>query len=319
MDDDIVNKYFEENAAAWLADAYVMSDHAYPVGAHRSRIVMAIIKQHSRDKQLNLLDIGCGGGNLCFLEAEAGHRATGVDSSEAMISRAIDCQRSAPVETQGRLQFIHSDFRGLGDVISERIYDVVTAIGVMYHCPEDDSVLSLARDLLEPGGLFVVSCRNRLFNMVSLSENTVNEIDNGTASDLITQIKDLDHSVTHNRVDLFVEKLRCVIDQAFYEMEQPGEEHVQSITQDDGSARSRYTFHIDGRQHTPKQLTAHASKFNFVNVGYYGVHPHLFAPQLNRLLPTRIMHRLSDCLCAFEDLPISMLWSSQFIGVFKKQ
>ena len=319
MYDDLVKKYFEENSAAWLADAYVMSDHAYPIGAHRSRIVMAIIKQHARDKQLNLLDIGCGGGNLCLLEAEAGHRVTGVDSSEAMISRALECQRSAPVETQGRLQFIHSDLRGLGDVISQRIYDVVTAIGVMYYYPEDEPVFSLARDLLEPGGLFVVSCRNRLFNMFSLSDNTVNEIDNGTASDLTTQIEDLDHSVTDNHVDLFVEKLRCVIDKAFCDMGQQGEEDAPSSFQDHGTAESTYTFDIEGRQHTPKQLTAYASKFDFHNVGYYGVHPHLFAPQLNQLLPQRIMHRLSDCLCAFEDLPISISWSSQFIGVFEKQ
>jgi hypothetical protein len=32
-----------------------------------------------------------------------------------------------------------------------------------------------------------------------------------------------------------------------------------------------------------------------------------------------VFNQLSDCLGAFESLPISLTWSSQFIGVFEKQ
>jgi 2-polyprenyl-3-methyl-5-hydroxy-6-metoxy-1,4-benzoquinol methylase len=312
--DKTVKKYFEENATKWLTDAYAKSDYTYPIGLHRSRIAMRILTQNFDSRSLNLLDIGCGGGDLCFLEAEAGYQATGVDQSEAMIKHAESRRRTLPDETRARLRFICADLRTVGDELLQGTYDAVSVMGVMYYLPKDDAIFTCARRLLKPGGLLLVSCRNRLFNMISVSGYTVKEIESGSAKDLIAEIEDLYHSIPQDKATVFIENLQRVVGQISGNTQQSDEEHA--FPEDRGDT---YTFNIEGRQHTPSQLTATAANFGFVNVGYYGIHPHLLIPKLNKRLPPQVFNLLSDCLCAFEELPISLIWSSQFVGVFIKQ
>jgi len=318
MDDKTVKRYFEENARQWLRDAYEKNDYTYPVGQHRSRIVMNILMERFGSQNLNLLDIGCGGGDLCFLEAEAGHQATGIDQSEAMIKNADERRRALPAEVRSRLKFARADLRTLSNELTLGTYDAVTAMGVIYYLPEDDALFSCARDLLKPGGLFVVSFRNRLFNMVSISDHTVKEIESGAAPELISEIEELYHPIPQESVTLFIENLKQAVRQIPGDARQSVDESKSPATRDIGKTASDYSFNIEGRQHTPRQLTAEAARFGFTNTGYYGVHPHLLVPKLNKRLTPQVFNQLSDCLCAFESLPISLIWSSQFIGVFEK-
>jgi 2-polyprenyl-3-methyl-5-hydroxy-6-metoxy-1,4-benzoquinol methylase len=319
MDDKKISRYFEENAMKWLEDAYVKSDYTYPIGVHRSRIAMRILTQRFGSQSLNLLDIGCGGGDLCFLAAEAGYQATGIDSSKAMLSHAENCRHTFSDEIQSRVRFVRADLRTTSNGLPKGGYDAVAAMGVLYYLSEDADLFTCARDLLSSGGILMVSCRNRLFNMVSTSDYTVKEIEGGSALDLITEIGELCHSVSQDQVARFIENLEQTISQIPSNTQHSHEEHTPPTTQDEVCRTPGYTFDVEGRQHTPSQLAENAAKFGFVNIGYYGVHPHLLIPKLNRSLPPQVFNQLSDCLCAFEDLPISLIWSSQFIGVFQKQ
>ncbi|MCK4791650.1 MAG: class I SAM-dependent methyltransferase [Desulfobacteraceae bacterium] len=319
MDDKTIKRYFEENATRWLTDAYAKSDYTYPAGLHRSRILMRILTQRFGPRSLNLLDIGCGGGDLCFLEAEVGHQATGVDQSETMISHAENSRRALSDEIRARLIFVRADLRTAGDELPRGTYDAVTAMGVIYYLPDDDALFACARDLLTPGGLLVVSCRNRLFNMVSISDYTAKEIEGGSALDLIADIEELYHPIPQDNATLFIENLKHAVSLIPSAAQRLDKERTSPVIQDDVNTTPGYTFNIEGRQHTPNQLKANAAKFGFVNRGYYGVHPHLLIPKLNKRLPPQVFNLLSDCLSAFEDLPISLTWSSQFIGVFEKE
>ncbi len=319
MDENEIKRYFEENATRWLVDAYGKNDYTYPTGLHRSRIAMRILTERFGSQSLNLLDIGCGGGDLCFLEAEAGNQATGIDQSEAMISNAENRRRALPDEIRARLKFVHTELRTGGDKLPRGTYDAVTAMGFIYYLPEDDALFTFARDLLKSGGLLTVSCRNRLFNMISISEYTAKEIEAGSALHLITEIEELYHPIPQESVTLFIENLKQAASQIRSDTRQSDNECASPATQDYKGTTPGYTFNIAGRQHTPSQLTANAAKFGFVNIGYYGVHPHLFIPKLNKRLPPQLFNQLSDCLSAFENLPISLTWSSQFIGVFEKR
>jgi len=280
---------------------------------------MRILTQQFGSQSLNLLDIGCGGGDLCFLAAEAGHQATGIDQSEAMIKHAENLLRASPDEIRARLRFVRTDLRALGDELQPETYDTVIAMGVIYYLPEDDALFTCARDLLNPGGLLMVSCRNRLFNMFSISDYTVKEIEGHSALDLIAKIQELWQPIPEDNSALFLENIKQSITQFLSEEEQRQKENKLPIATKEDSTMTEYTFDIEGRQHTPNQLTTNAAKFCFVNVGYYGVHPHLLIPKLNRSLPPQVFNQLSDSLFAFENLPISLIWSSQFIGVFEKK
>ena len=59
MDKNDISRYFSENAADWLSDAYDQGDYNYPVGLHRTRLVTEILDGLFDSQGLNLIDIGC--------------------------------------------------------------------------------------------------------------------------------------------------------------------------------------------------------------------------------------------------------------------
>ncbi|MFH1791702.1 MAG: hypothetical protein ABH885_06960, partial [Candidatus Omnitrophota bacterium] len=80
-----------------------------------------------------------------------------------------------------------------------------------------------------------------------------------------------------------------------------------------------YDQNIERRQHTPQGLKTIAGRHGFAHEAFYGVHPHIIAPPLNKLLPPKLYNTISKSLEALEHLPVSLTWSSQFIGVFRKK
>ncbi|MEU2715175.1 class I SAM-dependent methyltransferase [Streptomyces sp. NPDC007205] len=100
------------------------------------------------ERPADILDLGCGTGSLSLLAAEQGHRVTGVDSSPAMVERA-------------RAKLAGHDaavLRGeaAAPPVGEQRFDVVLVRHVLWTLPEPDLVLRHWRDLLRPGGRFVL-------------------------------------------------------------------------------------------------------------------------------------------------------------------
>lgn len=310
----MVKKYFDENAIVWLSDAYFEGEYSYPVGFHRVRIVINIIKKRFGLKNLNLIDLGCGRGDLCIAEAQLGYNATGVDQSEKMISIANGSRISLSADVSSKIKFICGDFDQVN--LPNDTYDVATSLGVIGYLPDDDSLFTIAKKILKPNGIFIVSCRNRLFNMFPTSKYTKMEIQEESALELIEEIEKLCQPIPNKKVEKFIESLKKNTGKISKELQQ--KEDISSMNKNNKSELVFKTT-IEARQHTPKQLSIIAQKHGFITIGYYSVHPHLFIPKLNRLLPPKLFNRLSGCLEVFEDLPISLIWSSVFIGVFEKK
>ncbi|MGW4445542.1 class I SAM-dependent methyltransferase [Streptomyces sp. NPDC004682] len=96
----------------------------------------------------DVLDLGCGTGSLALLAAEQGHRVTAVDSSPAMVELA-----------RGKLAG-HDAVVLRGDAaeppVEEGSADVVLVRHVLWALPEPEKVLRRWRELLRPGGRFVL-------------------------------------------------------------------------------------------------------------------------------------------------------------------
>ncbi|RRQ78633.1 SAM-dependent methyltransferase [Streptomyces griseofuscus] len=96
----------------------------------------------------DVLDLGCGTGSLSLLAAEQGHRVTAVDLSPAMIERARAKLAGHPAEV----------LCGPAETppVGERRFDVVLVRHVLWTLPDPARVLRHWRELLRPGGRFVL-------------------------------------------------------------------------------------------------------------------------------------------------------------------
>ncbi|MGW1283653.1 class I SAM-dependent methyltransferase [Streptomyces sp. NPDC002586] len=96
----------------------------------------------------DVLDLGCGTGSLSLLAAAQGHRVTGVDASPAMVGRAR-------AKLAGRDAVVLCG-QAAAPPVGERRFDVVLVRHVLWTLPGPDRVLRHWRDLLRPGGRFVL-------------------------------------------------------------------------------------------------------------------------------------------------------------------
>lgn len=306
MDKKTVEDHFEAHAEEWLRDSYEGDGYTYPTAYHRARIVSRILGSDSGP--LTIADLGCGGGDLAILLARQGHRVCGVDQVERMVEIAEARKAELPENIRNNVTFTQGELENSG--LPEQEFDAVTSMGVIGYLDNDGILFRTAHDLLKPGGLFLVSCRNRLFNMNSLSFRTLNEIEAGTAPALIEEMETYCAPVPAEDAAAFLTRLEmqsAALGEAGASGESKGEEPVAGEQP-----------HIEARQHTPKGLNETARGLGFTPKETHGVHPHLIDPRLNRLLPPKVFNGISTALEALEHLPVSLLWSSVFISVFEK-
>lgn len=308
-----IKKYFEDNAKQWIAGGYDDSGYNYPTALHRVRIVSKFIGDLNK-KELRIVDLACGGGDLAFELAKNGHTVLGVDQSQKMIDIADARRKKLSKKIQKNTKFILRDIdKNLN--LGEK-FDVVTAMGFIGYLPNDKILFNIANNLLKANGHFLVSVRNRLFNMNSLSKRTEKEIKAGDALKLIKELNGLYAPISIKDADKFIAQLKKTttnlpIKASFNKTSalSPEEKYGSRVS----------SLNAEPRQSTPEQFKKTALKSGFKHRAYYGVHPHLIDPNLNKALPPQLFNRISESLEALEHLPISLAWSSVFIGAFQKK
>ena len=311
MTKDKVTKYFDENSDAWILSSYDGDGYDYPTARLRSEKTCEIIDNIFPDGHADILDLGCGGGNLAIKLAQQGFNVTGIDNSSVMLDRANISKSSKFVDEKVRDRLVFKKRDILQSSLPESSYDVLTALGLIGYLENDNDLFDEAYRLLKPGGIFIVSCRNRLFNMVSISDHTIREIEEGTAKTLVEEIQSLYQEVSDEDAMNFVNLLALSSNSLLIENAiELGERKI--------IAKPNVTMNIDARQHTPAELLGNAVKSGFKHKAYYGINPHALMASLNQLLPPKMYHVLSSSLKALDHLPVSLIWSSVFLGVFVK-
>ncbi len=300
--------YFESNAKEWISDAYVDGDYSYPVGYHRLRILKRILKDYKlKDKRV--LDIGCGGGDISFYLASMGAIVDGVDMSSSMLEIINDRKDSLSIEEQDRLSFHQMEFHDIPNRLGNLQYDYVIAFGLIGYLESDSAFFETINSICHSGTVVIISCRNRLFNMTSITNNTIGEINSGCAIELIKEIDECyQNNIPAEKVNRFVSNLKEVA--KCLNGKKGSNQNIQ-VMQD--MSQLPGTGERQPRQSTPRSISKEAKQFGFVSKHFWGVHPHLLLPRLNKILPPTMFNVLSDALCAFEDEAISLIYSSVFI------
>ena len=308
-DPEHVRRHFSDEVERWLATAYGTTEDSrqFPVGTHRVRLALAALAERLGSRRGRLVDLGCGGGELCFAAVRAGFDAVGVDVAEGMITTANARRDTLDGETRARVSFRRSDALESGLPSAGAL--AVTALGLVEYLDDDAPFLSEAARLLRPGGVLVVSCRNRLFNLASLNGYTREEIEAGGASALLAELMPLvSGRDVAGELREFLSRLRAAL---------PALEEALARDASAASSPEVRPFGAPRRQHTPAALATAARAAGFAAPRFIGVHPHPLPPALEACAP-RFYNTLAAAWTAFEAAPASLAWSSAFLAIFDR-
>lgn len=126
-----------ENELAWLRRSF------YADIAH-------LLDEAAPGRRGRVLDIGAGTGDFLGYLNEQGWRAEGLEPSKLAAERAKD---------EG-LTVHHGTLEGFVAQGEQRRYQAVTMLNVLEHVPDPVAFLGLVRELLDPGGVLVLSVPN---------------------------------------------------------------------------------------------------------------------------------------------------------------
>jgi SAM-dependent methyltransferase len=156
---DFTRHLYHSPMARGLCRTFGMQD------IHTHYRVKAVIKffdkTFSKDQELNVLEVGCGGGtNLFEIAKRFRVRAEGYDLDPEHIGIAREiCEKGF----DNRIQFHVADARILAP---SNTFDVILFVDFLEHVPGPEQIVAMMDRCLKPGGVMVVSVPTPLYPKV---------------------------------------------------------------------------------------------------------------------------------------------------------
>jgi len=119
----------------------------------RGRLVLDLLSSVARAGG-SVLDYGCGPGRLAHLLAKNGCRVRGVDTSAAMIERAVQLDRAG-------LDLRFELIQGASDVDEPQAYDAILCSSVIEYAADPDEMLEIFNRVLRRPGALIISFANK--------------------------------------------------------------------------------------------------------------------------------------------------------------
>ena len=242
-------KYFDNHATDWLNKS--IGENDVNIIELRNDSVIRTIKEHN-PKVTSFLDLGCGTGQLVCSVAEMGINSFGIDFSEQMIKTAIEYAKEKNILN------VKFECKSIFDYpYAENSYDVMSGNGLIEYISLEElkNLLDIVSKALKIGGELVLGSRNKLFNLVSFNNFTLDE-----QKDYSLLIKEAVCINNAKTVNDFI-TIECA----------PIETEVKSQMNTGINVSVRY-------QYTPVQLSRLVSSAGLTVVDIYPVHIHGITP-----------------------------------------
>lgn len=114
------------------------------------------VTKHVSIKNLQIMDIGCGGGIFTEAMAKQGAIVTGLDASKENIN--IASQHA--LENQLEINYVVNTAESFAEDHIDS-FDVITCMELLEHVPDPASIIQAASKMIKPGGHVIFSTINR--------------------------------------------------------------------------------------------------------------------------------------------------------------
>jgi len=145
--------YFKSDGRVWLNSAYVGSQSLAQMRLSIVKELTMVIRPSS------IIDIGCGDGRF-LSELLHINRRLGIDFSESMLNLASS--------QYPQITFVHVDLENKeSDEFFQSLdkMEMITMLGVIHYLDSPVNAVNRVRSCAKPGAFWVISFRNRLFNL----------------------------------------------------------------------------------------------------------------------------------------------------------
>ena len=305
---DLTKSYFNERSEAWAESVYNPNNrfNRFPTSLVRDGIITGLLKQNENTN--SVIDFGCGSGEMmCNLLGER-YDVAGFDIAEGMVSLARD--KISKTEKSNSTNRVWID--DVETYRTSRKYDAAIATGIIEYMEEDLPLLASMSEAVKLGGRVFVACRNKLFNVTTANDYTLELLNNGTLCEKIGEISEVglfsdvqfEDSV---RLQESVVNNFSMVSERFNELVE--HEAIDEI-QDFPEKMTR-------RFHSPLEMRALGKEVKLVleNVVYFHIHP--FPPKFEKAFPA-LYNALSLALQPLGQTALGAHIGSGFVAVYQK-
>ncbi|SDZ37811.1 class I SAM-dependent methyltransferase [Bacillus sp. 166amftsu] len=131
----------------------------------RTNFEVKQLKRLIPNKNVKILDLGCGQGRITIPLAKEGYNIIGLDASADLLNEAMYRAEKEKVN----VNFLHEDMRQISYYNEfDIILNMGTAFGYIENSNEDEEVLAKIYKALKPDGIFIQETENREMKLKNL-------------------------------------------------------------------------------------------------------------------------------------------------------
>lgn len=149
-----IKKYFDKDSMKWIQESYQQGE---TIASVRLELILNIIKSYEPS---TYLDIGCGDGRLLSIIDNDIKNKFGFDFSESMLKIAKQNNPNAI--------FLEVDLNNIDDDILKSYkskLEFISMLGVVHYLDSPSITIKKIFDITSQNGVFILSFRNRIYNL----------------------------------------------------------------------------------------------------------------------------------------------------------